>query len=80
MARGCIERAMEEAEARERERRAALAAQRRESREALLKQRNEEVAALLAGCAAGLSGSHSLVMQARRAGQPSVHPCRHNAG
>lgn len=42
---------MEEADACERERRAALAMARKESREALAKQRNEQAAALLAGCA-----------------------------
>lgn len=49
--RAFIEGKMEEADARERERRAARVMARKESREALAKQRNEQAAALLAGCA-----------------------------
>ena len=49
--RACIEGKMEEADARERARRAALLAARKESREALAQQRNEQAAALLAGWA-----------------------------
>lgn len=64
--RGCIERAMDDAEARERERRAALAAQRREGREALLQQRNEQAAALLAGCGARRARTHGPCAPAMR--------------
>jgi len=69
--RGCIERAMDDAEARERERRAALAAQRREGREALLQQRNEQAAALLAGCGARRARTHGPCAPAMKESGPA---------